>query len=133
MAGRGRWDMWSRPERAGAGGRFRSSDLSGERHDDCPCCGQRRFEFLERRPAGGTTSLCGRDAVQISPPKLTNLDLSRLADKLKNLGAVKQNEYLLRLTVGEFELTVFRDARAIIRGTDDVTQARSVYAKYIGV
>ena len=76
--------------------------------------------------------MCGRNAVQISPSKPTNLDLPNLAEKLKNSGDVKQNEYLLRLTVGEYELTVFRDARAIVRGTDDVSIARSVYAKYVG-
>jgi adenylyltransferase/sulfurtransferase len=61
------------------------------------------------------------------------LDLPALAEKLKTLGDLKQNEYLLRLIVGEYELTVFRDARAIVRGTDDVSTARSVYAKYVGV
>jgi adenylyltransferase/sulfurtransferase len=59
--------------------------------------------------------------------------LQKLAGKLKNLGEVKQNEYLLRLNVDQYELTIFRDARAIVRGTDDVTTARSVYAKYVGV
>jgi adenylyltransferase/sulfurtransferase len=76
--------------------------------------------------------LCGRDAVQIQPPKPTEIDLVVLKEKLKNLGDVKQNEYLLRLTIDDFELTVFRDARAIVRGTDDVTTARSLYARYIG-
>ncbi len=65
--------------------------------------------------------------------RFERLDLPTLADKLKKLGSVKQNEYLLRLTVGEFELTVFRDARAIIRGTDDISTARSIYAKFVGV
>ena len=46
---------------------------------------------------------------------------------------MKQNEYLVRLSVEGFELTIFRDARAIIRGTDDESKARSIYAKYIGV
>jgi adenylyltransferase/sulfurtransferase len=39
----------------------------------------------------------------------------------------------LRFDAGEYELTVFRDARAIIRGTDDVSAARSIYAKYVGI
>jgi adenylyltransferase/sulfurtransferase len=60
------------------------------------------------------------------------LDLPGLADKLKNISDVKQNEYLLRFVSGENEMTVFSDGRAIIRGTDDVTVARSLYAKYIG-
>ena len=105
----------------------------GEPNADCPTCGEKKFEFLEADGQEFSAVLCGRNAIQISPPKPTNLDLPPLAEKLKNIGSVKQNEYLLRLTVGEYELTVFRDGRAIIRGTDDLAQARSVYAKYVGV
>jgi molybdopterin/thiamine biosynthesis adenylyltransferase len=100
---------------------------------DCICCGERRFEFLESQVREFFTALCGRDAVQISAPKPTKLDLPALAEKLKNLGEIKQNEYLVRFQADGFEVTVFQDARAIIKGTDDLTTARSVYAKYIGV
>lgn len=100
---------------------------------DCETCGRRNFEFLDAENTEFTAVLCGRNAIQIVPPKSTELNLTKLAENLRNLGEVKQNEYLLRLNVGEFELTVFRDARAIIRGTDDVSVARSVYAKFIGV
>lgn len=100
---------------------------------DCVCCGERKFEFLEAENREFFTILCGRDAVQISPPKPTQIKLQNLAEKLKNLGEIKQNEYLVRFAVDEFEVTVFQDARAIIKGTDDLTVARSVYAKYVGV
>jgi len=105
----------------------------GKPNADCKTCGQKDFEFLEAENTEFSAILCGRNAVQISPPKPTQIDLPNLAEKLKNLGAVKQNEYLLRLTVGAFELTVFQDARAIIGGTDDVSVARSLYAKFVGV
>jgi len=100
---------------------------------DCKTCGQRNFEFLEAESAEFSAVLCGRNAVQIAPSKPANLDLTDLAKKLENLGKVKQNEYLLRLSVDGYELTVFRDARAIVSGTDDVATARSVYAKFVGV
>ncbi len=100
---------------------------------DCVVCGQRNFELLDAKNAGFVTTLCGRDAVQIMPPKPTSLDLEKLAENLKNIAEVKQNEYLVRLTVEGFELTIFRDARAVIRGTDDESMARSIYAKYIGI
>ncbi len=100
---------------------------------DCECCGARNFEFLDAEQSEFSAVLCGRNAVQIAPPKPTRIDLKTLAGRLKNVGEVKQNEYLLRLAVGEYELTVFTDARAIIRGTNDVSAARSIYAKYIGV
>lgn len=105
----------------------------GKPNPDCKTCGQSDFEFLETETQEFSAVLCGRNAVQIAPPKPTDLDLQTLAGKLKSLGEVKRNEYLLRLTVGEHELTVFRDARAIIRGTDDVSIARSIYARFVGV
>jgi molybdopterin/thiamine biosynthesis adenylyltransferase len=105
----------------------------GAPNEDCKTCGKRIFEFLDGETADFSAVLCGRDAVQISPPNQAQIDLSSLAAKLENLGAVKQNEYLLRLNIEDYELTVFRDGRAIIRGTDDISQARSIYAKFIGV
>jgi adenylyltransferase/sulfurtransferase len=99
---------------------------------DCETCGKRNFIFLEGEGQESFTTLCGRNAVQILPPTPTRIDLAELAEKLKNITDVKQNEYLIRLNIDGFELTVFRDARAIIRGTDDAAIARSIYAKYIG-
>ena len=76
--------------------------------------------------------LCGRHAVQISPSQPGRVDLTALGKKLEPAGEVKANDYLLRFRTGEFELTVFQDARSIVRGTDDIATARSLYAKYIG-
>lgn len=105
----------------------------GAPDEDCKTCGRRIFEYLDSETVDFSAVLCGRDAVQISPPNPAQINLQNLAAKLENLGAVKRNEYLLRLNIEDYELTVFRDGRAIIRGTDDVSQARSIYAKYIGV
>lgn len=105
----------------------------GAPDEDCRTCGRRILEFLDSETTDFSAVMCGRDAVQISPPNPAQIDLQNLAAKLENLGAVKQNEYLLRLNIEDYELTVFRDGRAIIRGTDDVSQARSIYAKFIGV
>jgi adenylyltransferase/sulfurtransferase len=87
---------------------------------------------LEAEAGDLTTVLCGRDAVQVSPRGTTSLDLNALAERLSGAGEVKANEYLVRLRAGAYELTVFRDARAIVRGTDDPAVARSVYARYVG-
>jgi len=104
----------------------------GKPNADCECCGKGNFEFLEAESIEFSAVLCGRNAVQIAPPKPTRINLPNLAEKLKSYGEIKLNEYLLRLNIDEYELTVFRDARAIIQGTDDVSTARSVYAKYVG-
>jgi adenylyltransferase/sulfurtransferase len=60
------------------------------------------------------------------------LDFQVLAERLKSTGEVKFNEYLLRFRTGDFEVTVFQDARSIIRGTSEINTARSLYAKFIG-
>jgi adenylyltransferase/sulfurtransferase len=70
--------------------------------------------------------------VQISPARAGQLNFEELAERLRVTGEVKFNDYLLRFRTGDFELTVFQDARSIIRGTSEITTARSLYAKYIG-
>ncbi len=105
---------------------------AGERDPDCPACGLRRFEFLDAEAVEFSAVLCGRDAIQISSGRPQQIDLKALAEVLSRSGTVKQNEYLLRFAVDDKEITVFRDGRAIIKGTDDATTARSLYARYIG-
>ncbi len=105
----------------------------GKPNEDCETCAKRSFEFLDAESAEFSAVLCGRNAVQIAPPRPTHLNLKVLAERLKPHGELKQNEYLLRMQVETYELTVFQDARAIIRGTDDVSVARSIYAKFIGL
>ena len=103
-----------------------------ERAPDCPACVLNRFEFLEAEAGDMTTALCGRNAVQVSPRRASKIDLEALAERLRAAGDVKANAYLVRLRAGAYELTIFEDARAIVRGTDDVGVARSLYARYVG-
>lgn len=99
---------------------------------DCVTCGQHKYEFLDAETQEFSAVLCGRDAVQVAPPRAVALDLRSLAAKLSEIGEVKQNEYLVRFSTDGKELTVFADGRAIIKGTDDIAAARSLYARYIG-
>jgi adenylyltransferase/sulfurtransferase len=99
---------------------------------DCPCCRQRRFEWLEGRQGSHTTSLCGRNAVQVAHRTAVRLNFEDLARHLETLGEVSYNRFLLRFTADGFEFTVFPDGRAIIKGTSDLDRARTLYAKYIG-
>lgn len=102
-----------------------------EPEPDCITCGKNIFEFLDSETPEFSAVLCGRNAVQIAPPT-AEIDLDQLADRIKFITSVNQNEYLLRFSTDGLEVTVFRDGRAIIRGTDDISIARSMYAKYIG-
>ena len=100
---------------------------------DCPACGQHSYEFLETLSGTRSASLCGRNAVQVRGGRRGDrIDLVALAERLRPVGQVAQNEFLLRFLVDDYELTIFPDARAIIKGTDDEQVARSVYARYVG-
>ena len=97
---------------------------------DCAACGQRRFPYLDGQRRA-PISLCGRNAVQIHE-RARPVDLSALARTLGALGEVRANEFALRFVAPPYEMTVFSDGRAIIKGTTDAGVARSLYARYIG-
>jgi adenylyltransferase/sulfurtransferase len=100
---------------------------------NCPTCNGREFPWLEGQRGSHTAILCGRNAVQLSFPGRDALSLDQLAQKLAGIGQVTHNRYLLRFGVDDYQLTVFPDGRAIIGGTEDIAEARTLYAKYIGI
>jgi adenylyltransferase/sulfurtransferase len=97
---------------------------------DCPACGARDFEYLEGRRRA-PVSLCGRNAVQIHE-RARPLDLAQLQAALLPLGEVRANEFALRFVTGPYEMTIFPNGRAIVKGTTDIGLARSLYARYVG-
>jgi len=99
---------------------------------DRAACRRRSFPWLEGQRGSHTAVLCGRHAVQLSYPGRAALALDALARNLAPLGRVTYNRFLLRLEVDRYAITVFPDGRAIIGGTDDIAEARTAYAKYIG-
>jgi molybdopterin-synthase adenylyltransferase len=105
------------------------------RRPDCPTCGQRDFEFLHAETGTRTATLCGRNAVQISVAGRPAVDLAALAERLRQSGIarVTVNPYLLRAALGDMDVTVFPDGRAIIKGTEDESVARTIYARYVGM
>jgi molybdopterin/thiamine biosynthesis adenylyltransferase len=111
-----------------------SERMEVARQADCVACGKHDYEFLDAALDDDTATLCGRNAVQVRPAgDRAQLDLVALATRLEPLGEVSRNEFLLRATLGGYELTIFPDARAIIKGTADPSVARTVYARYIGM
>jgi molybdopterin/thiamine biosynthesis adenylyltransferase len=115
-------DVWS--------GRFQSIRVA--RNPDCRACVRREFVHLEGR-ARPHVSMCGRDSVQIHERRRA-LDLAELGRRVAGASAseVRNNQFLLRFRVAPYEMTVFPDGRAIIKGTQDPAVARSLYARYIG-
>ena len=99
----------------------------------CPCCGKGQLDFLNAVSREMITSLCGRDAIQITPAAPMEISLEELETRLSRLGDVKFTPYMLTFNSGTEELSIFRDGRAIIKGTKDEAAARSLYARYIGL
>ncbi len=102
---------------------------------DCPCCHGGDFAYLEGRRTSAATTLCGRDAVQVDLGIQTQVSFEAIALKLEPVaaGPVTHNRFMLRAQLEGLVLTLFPDGRAIIKGTDDTDQARTLYAKYIGM
>lgn len=103
----------------------------------CPCCVQRRFEYLDGAAGSSAVTLCGRNAVQLRHRREGGpVDLQSLATRLAAHGRVRVNQFLLRADIADggvdYEITLFPNGRAIVKGTDQPGTARSVYAKYVG-
>ena len=120
-------DVWS--------GRVANLNVTGAyEKNDCPCCKQRRFDYLHGDSSATTTNLCGGNAVQVNRGGAGRIDLAAMAAKLEAVSAepVFRNRFLLRARLDDHKLTLFADGRAIITGTDDPDRARSIYSKYLG-
>jgi len=115
--------------------RVKIAPLAG-RKGQCPCCAKREFEWLDGAHGTQTTTLCGRNAVQVTQKRSSSLNFGDLAKQLEASGPVSSNKFLLKFQVSDggdpYDFTVFPDGRAIIKGTDDPDRARTLYAKYIG-
>jgi molybdopterin-synthase adenylyltransferase len=98
----------------------------------CPSCDEGRFEFLEAQAGSWATALCGREAVQVTVRRAARVDFARLAERLCAVGQVAYNDYMMRLKVEDYELTLFPDGRAIITGCTDPALARTLYTRYLG-
>jgi adenylyltransferase/sulfurtransferase len=103
---------------------------AAQRDPACACCVHHNFAALDSRNRA-PVSLCGRNAVQIHERRRP-LDLAELRDRLAPLGDVRANEFALRFFLPDYEMTIFPDGRAIVKGTTDPGLARSLYARYVG-
>jgi adenylyltransferase/sulfurtransferase len=109
----------------------RSRSVRVGKDPECPLCADGRTEYLACEPLR-TVTLCGRNAVQLVPGAKGDLDLTAMGRRLAVFGPVESNEFLLKCSSPPYELTLFRDGRAIVRGTENASDARSVYSKMVG-
>ncbi|WP_442601504.1 ThiF family adenylyltransferase [Paenibacillus sp. KN14-4R] len=121
------WDMWEN--------HFSSIDVTKAKKADCPACGEKKFEYLDAiMEEEWIQTLCGRDSVQIHPIHAAALSLEKIEQKLKHLGTTTRNRFLLKFAPNDhIRMMIFPDGRVMIQGTDNITQAKSLYAKYLGM
>jgi molybdopterin/thiamine biosynthesis adenylyltransferase len=115
------WDVWTNERAEIAAARPRAG---------CRACGERRFIHLEGEGRPHIT-LCGRNSVQIHE-RQRPMNFAEMTTRLGPHGTVRHNEFVLKFWHDPYEMTLFPDGRAIIKGTTDAAVARSLYARYVG-
>jgi adenylyltransferase/sulfurtransferase len=118
------YDIWSH--------RFHQIEVGQDTMATCPVCSEQKFEYLDGNPLR-TITLCGRNAVQLIPGVRGNIDFAELSKSIAAFGQVQFNEFLLKSWSAPYELTLFKDGRAIVKGTEEAGLARSVYSKMVGL
>jgi adenylyltransferase/sulfurtransferase len=118
------YDVWSY--------RFQRIDVGSVSMATCPLCADGNFEYLDGNPLR-TITLCGRNAVQLIPGVKGDIDFERISQSIAAFGQVQFNDFLLKCAAPPYELTLFKDGRAIVKGTDEPATARSVYSKMVGL
>ena len=115
------FDVWSNE---------RAEVSAGNPRPGCRACGQHNFVHLAGEGRAHIT-LCGRNSVQIHE-RHRPIDFSEVSLRLKPHGTVRHNDFVLKFWPEPYEMTLFPDGRAIIKGTTDTAVARSLYARYVG-
>lgn len=115
------WDVWNNE---------RAEIQAGRPRVGCRACGERDFVHLEGQGRPHIT-LCGRNSVQIHE-RHRPVDFGEMSKRLKPHGTVRHNDFVLKFWREPYEMTLFPDGRAIIKGTTDTGVARSLYARYVG-
>jgi molybdopterin-synthase adenylyltransferase len=103
------------------------------RRTDCPACVGGEREYVGAKRTQVLASLCGSDTISLDPNQEDLIDLDRLRARLEGVGSARRAGAVLVAEVEGRRLTVFPDGRALIRGVRNETEARAVYAKYIGM
>jgi len=103
-----------------------------EKNSDCECCVKKNFEFLKIKKSESVSVLCD-NSVQIVPPQSESLDLRKIFDNLEGIYESDLNELMLTFEMDKKEITLFRNGRMIVKGTEDKGVARSIYYRVLGL
>ena len=101
--------------------------------EDCPSCGTNKtFPYLSFENQTKTSTLCGRNTVQIRPSKAKHYDFNELELQLKQHGKVERNPYLLSCQLQDYRFVLFQDGRVFVHGTNDIQLAKNLYYRLLG-
>ena len=115
------WDVWTNEQ---------AEIQAGKPRAGCRACGEHDFVHLEGEGRPHIT-LCGRNSVQIHE-RHRPVNFGEMSERLKPHGTVRHNDFVLKFWREPYEMTLFTDGRAIIKGTTDTGVARSLYARFVG-
>ncbi|WP_017185106.1 thiazole biosynthesis adenylyltransferase ThiF [Alkalibacillus haloalkaliphilus] len=120
------FDLWKNEQSA--------IDVSRLKKEDCPSCGESpTYPYLSYENQTKTAVLCGRNTVQIRPPKKVNRDLNALVTQLeKQGGAIEQNPFLVSYHSENRRVVFFKDGRVLIHGMKDIVEAKKIYHQLLG-
>lgn len=103
------------------------------RQADCPSCGENpTYPYLSYENQTKLEILCGRDAVQIRPPKPVHYNLEQLANRLSHYGEIQRNPYLVSCQTADYRIVIFQDGRVVIHGLKNIQEAKSIYYRLFG-
>ncbi len=113
---------------------YSSMKMTKAKDESCLSCGTHRtYPFLEMENLMKSTVLCGRDTVQVRPAKVLDIPLEELSKQLTTIGYhVKGNPYLLSIETDKERMVLFKDGRALVHGTKDLSAARALYNRILG-
>lgn len=120
------FDLWSNQHTA--------INVTKAKKESCLSCGENpTYPNLSFENQMKTAVLCGRDTVQIRPPERRDWNLEEVASRLSTQGGeVERNPFLLSFTISDKRMVLFRDGRALIHGTKDIAEAKTLYHRYLG-
>lgn len=117
------FDLWNN--------QYQTINVEQTKNSACPTCGNNpSFDYLNYTHQMKTEILCGRNTVQIRSKR--EIYLEELAKRLKNIGPVKLNRFLLSIDYESYRIVFFQDGRALIHGTNSIERAKNVYHKLVG-
>ena len=103
------------------------------RSSDCPSCGKNpTYPYLSYENQTKLDILCGRDAIQIRPPKPIHYNLDQLAVQLRPYGDIQKNPYLLACQAEDYRIVIFQDGRVVLHGIQDIQKAKTIYYRLLG-